>query len=83
MGKITISQPDGPYNAVIDTGAMDVEHKETFLGVAFITENGERLSVCMRDTGFELKYSGYSHEADFYNHVIELKEGVINCKGKS
>lgn len=56
MPEITIKTPNGPYLAKLDTEAMDVEIRKAFLGVQFITENGEELSVCMRDSGFELTY---------------------------
>ena len=55
MAMITIKQPGGPYNATLDTGAMDVDIREAFLGVRFITESGRTLSVSMRDGGFEIK----------------------------
>ncbi len=55
MAKITMSEPGGPYKAVIDTEVMDVTLRKVFLGVAFETEDGCRLSVCMRDDGYEVR----------------------------
>lgn len=53
--KITMSEPDGPYGATIDTGVMDVTLRDVFLGVAFETADGCRLAVCMRDNGYEVR----------------------------
>lgn len=75
MSKIKLSQPEGPYHADIDTGAMKVELRETFLGVAFITEGGERLSVCMRDNGFEVHYTGDFGATGFDAGWFEFKDG--------
>lgn len=38
----------------------DVELRKVFNGITFVTEEGERLSVCMRDSGFEIHY--YTNE---------------------
>ena len=57
MAKIKLSGPSNPYSAEIDTGAMYVEIKEAFVGVKFVTKDGETLAVSMRDSGFEIKYS--------------------------
>lgn len=54
--KITLSEPDGPYQATIDTEVMDVTIHEAFIGAQFVTEDGARLSVCMRDDGFEVRH---------------------------
>jgi hypothetical protein len=62
MAKICISEPDGPYRCELDTGAMRVEIRETFLGVGLTSADGERLSVSMRDTGFEICYAGRWYE---------------------
>lgn len=56
--KIKISEPDGPYSCELDPGVMEVELREVFLGVGFVTESGQRLSVSMRDGGFELMLRG-------------------------
>ena len=53
--KITLSEPDGPYQATIDTDAFDVTIREVFIGVGFETADGCRLAVCMRDDGYEVR----------------------------
>lgn len=40
----------------ITTGVDSVEIREAFIGPKFITSDGEELSVCMRDSGFEIHY---------------------------
>lgn len=55
MAEITISEPDGPYKATIDTEVMDVTLRKVFVGVGFETEDGCHLSVCMRDDGYEVR----------------------------
>jgi len=52
---ITLSEPDGPYKAVIDTEVMDVTLRDVFLGVGFETSDGCQLSVAMRDDGYEVR----------------------------
>lgn len=56
MAKILLKEPDGPYSAEINTGAMDVEIRNAYIGVKFITEEGKTLSISMRDGDFELIY---------------------------
>lgn len=73
MPKITLTESDGPYHCLLDTGAMTVQIREAFNGVRFITEDGEQLAICMRDSGFELRYSGNNFETGW----IEFKEGII------
>lgn len=53
--KITLAEPDGPYKAEIDTEVMEVTLREVFVGVGFETADGCRLSVCMRDDGYEVR----------------------------
>lgn len=81
MARISISEPDGPYHCVIDTQVMNVEIRETFLGVAFVAESGERLSVSMRDNGFEILYSGDFGEKGFDCGLTEFKDGTIKTPG--
>ena len=54
MAKIIIKEPDGPYSASLNTGSMAVEIRKAHLGVIFITEDGNTLSVCMCDGDFEI-----------------------------
>lgn len=82
MAKITLSEPDGPYKCQIDTDVMTVEIRDAFLGVKFITEDGEHLSVCMRDSGFEVHYSGNHNDDDsekgFDSGWISFNNSFIN-----
>ena len=36
----------------------ELEIRECFSGVGFITSDGESLGVCMRDSGYEITYQG-------------------------
>ena len=69
--KITLKEPDGPYSCDIDPGVMSVNITEAFLGVGFTTEDGQRLSVCMRDDGFEVKFND--------DKWVEFKPGSTNA----
>jgi len=55
--------------------------KEVFNGVGFETEEGESLSVCMRDGGFEI---GIIDKKDIMQWFL-IKDGKINllAKGKA
>lgn len=46
----------------LDERGQDVELRHVYEGLTLITDDGERLSVCMRDSGFEVHY--YSDEDD-------------------
>ncbi len=37
--------------------------KKVFAGVILESEEGERIGICMRDTGFEFTYDGKHYEA--------------------
>lgn len=78
MARIIVSEPDGPYNAELDTHAMTVVIKDAFNGVLFETANGEKLAVSMRDSGFELHYFGDDGERGFDAGWLDLKTGDIN-----
>lgn len=56
MTKIDLSSLDGPYRAEIDAEAMDVTIRHCYNGVEFVTIDGERLGVRMRDGGYEVHY---------------------------
>ena len=56
--KIKINDPDTQYGATVDTHVSEVIITECYLGVRFEADPGERLVVCMRDGGFEIKYAG-------------------------
>jgi len=45
-----------------------IELREVFVGIKFITKDGEELHICMRDSGFEITYE---------NEWYELKEGEV------
>lgn len=80
MAKIEIREPEGPYSCVLDTEAMQVELREVFLGVRFITESGEELTVSMRDSGFEIRYFSEPENVEKPYGVagIELKNGSVD-----
>ena len=54
--KIKLSEPEGPYSCVIDTEVMDVDITEAFIGYTHTSLDGESISVCQRDSGFEATY---------------------------
>lgn len=76
MAKIILSEPEGPYKAILDTEVMQVELREVFLGVFFTSPDGEQLGVSMRDSGFEVSYNGKMYE--FKNNLVELMGLVID-----
>ena len=80
--KIKVSEPDGPYSAELDPGVMNVTLEEVFNGVKFVTKDGECLSVCMRDSGFEVHYFSENKVSRavspaFDTGWIEFKRGVV------
>ena len=78
MGKIRINSPDKNNDLLdLDYGINDVTLFKTFLGVRFVTESGEVLSVSMRDSGFELRYQNQSGSR--VGQVI-LNEGEIDVR---
>lgn len=77
MAEIILKQPGGPYKAIIDTEALDVEVRKAYLGVSLITENGEKLSVAMRDDGFEVRYTGDFGDDGFDMGYTEFKNGIV------
>ena len=46
-----------------------IELREVYGGISLITKDNEKLSIAMRDTGFEFNYMGNHYEA---------KEGIIS-----
>lgn len=60
----------------IDTDVADVEITENFLGVMFVTRDGERLAVAHRDTGFELMYRPWKDDDDPIH--VDLKAGTVS-----
>ena len=51
-----------------------IQLEEVFNPIVFKSSAGEKLSLCMRDTGYELQYEGQN---------IALKEGMIATDGKA
>lgn len=51
-----------------------IELRKVFTGVTFRTEDDETLDVCMRDTGFEIRYN---------RTWYELKNGAFNKMRKN
>ena len=56
MATITLSVPDVPYKATIDTEVMAVDIREAFNGVTFTTLSGRKMYVSERDDYFEITY---------------------------
>ena len=77
MAKITISDPNSPYKCMVDTENNDVDLRDVFLGVRFLTDQGAALSVCMRDNGFEVRYVHNINDHAFNDAWTELKDGQI------
>ena len=48
---------------------QQLELRKMFNEITLVTEDGERLSICMRDSGFEFEYEGEKYFA---------KEGYTN-----
>lgn len=79
MGRIVLSEPEGPYDCTIDTGVMDVKLIDTFLGVRFVADSGEMLSVSMRDNGFEVHYQAPTNQEKTKSiGWFEFKNGNVN-----
>lgn len=81
--KILIQEPDGPYKCEVDSGVMYVTLKEVFLGVALTTDDGETLHISMRDSGFEIHYTGDFGEKGFDAGWVDFKGGQMTPRGKS
>ena len=71
--KITLSNPDNDYVAHIDTDVMDVLVTEAYNGLNLVTDDGEELSICMRDSGFELVYL----DDDDVEHTYSFNNGFV------
>jgi len=54
--KIRMKTHDSRYVCCLDTEVMDVLITEAFTVAGFETEDEERLDLCMRDSGFEIRY---------------------------
>lgn len=81
MAKIRLSDSSDAYDCVIDTKVMEVEIRETFLGVLFVTEDGEHLAVSMRDNGFEVHYTGIFGSKGFDAGWFDFKAGNVTRQG--
>lgn len=57
MAKIKIETPNTPYATVVETGANEVTIEEAYIGIGFKTKENRKLSVCMRDGGYEVRYT--------------------------
>jgi hypothetical protein len=64
MSEIILKDPNSPYKCVVNTEDMDVEIHGAFNGVMFYASSGKRLSVSLRDGGFEVLYDANSDEID-------------------
>ena len=52
----------------------EIEFREVFNGITLVTNEGERINICMRDSGFEFEYEGEKYFA---------KEGYVEPFKKS
>lgn len=76
--KIELSAPDTPYKTIMDTEVMDVLLRDVFNGVTLQTDNGQKLSICMRDDGFEAHYyKDNDSGTDFDTGWTMLKQGLV------
>jgi hypothetical protein len=41
----------------------ELELKKVYNGIVLISDSGEKLSICMRDSGFEFNYSNNKYSA--------------------
>lgn len=78
--QIIISEPDGPYKANLDPGVMHVEIFQAYNGVVLVSDNGEKLGVCLRDGGFEVHYfqEATLERPSFETGWTEFKAGMIS-----
>lgn len=67
-----------PATLKLDDGVKDVEFKEVFTGVTFVSADDERLSVVMRDSGFEMHYYTDARENGFDAGWFRFNAGVVN-----
>ena len=51
----------------------DITLSEVYEVIKLETEDGEILSICMRDSGFEISYDGVWYEAKCYNGIKVLR----------
>jgi len=77
MANIKIREPDGPYGAEINTGVMRVFVTEAYIGLTFVTPDGEVLDVLMRDSGYELNYKTKTEEK-----IVTLNNGDVTTRSK-
>lgn len=70
-------QTDETAEEHIDGGEVDVEMYEVYQGCTFITSDGERLSVTMRDSGFEVHYYADFSEASIDGGWFAFKNGTV------
>lgn len=68
-------QPFGAMDPVsLQLGVGVVAIRECFEGLTFVTSDGEQLSVCMRDSGFEVLYRPDDTQA---GAPLRLNRGVV------
>lgn len=56
------------------TENKEIYLKKVYLGVLFISDDGEELGVCMRDSGFEI---AVTHPDTGLVRVFEIKKGLM------
>ena len=52
----------------------DIVLTRVFSGIVLVTNDGERMAICMRDTGFDIEYEGKQYVA---------QKGVISIAGRT
>lgn len=71
--KITISNESTDHCVFVDTDVQDVLITEAYIGPKLVTNDGEELSVCMRDNGFEVTYM----DPDDVEHCYSFNDGFV------
>jgi hypothetical protein len=80
--KITISNEHTEFCTFVETDGQDVLITEAYIGPKLVTDEGEELSICMRDNGFEVTYL----DADDVEHCYSFNDGFVrrlSLKGRN
>lgn len=72
MAKIKLKHNSMIAAPTIDSDTLDVVIEDAFVGVTFLSPDGEELIVAMRDGGFEVCYNDVWYE---------MKQGVLKFYG--
>jgi len=71
--RITCSDKRWGDVITTDTGTANVLITDAFVGPTLVSDDGEEISISMRDTGFELTYL----DGDSDEHVYTFKNGKV------